>query len=155
MTRPGRSASVLLAVLLTAGCYQYQQTATDRPVPLTVIEVALNDRGRAALEHNIGPEVMTVEGTVAEVTDSGFTLSVRRVVGINRQVSKWNGERVTMRTEHVRQVRERHFSAGRTVLFVGGMTASALAFAVTRSILGGGFGERGGPTPGPGDPGDN
>jgi hypothetical protein len=155
MMRPGRSATVVLFALVGTGCYQYRQSIHDQPVPATVVEVALNDRGRAALENNVGPEVLTVEGTVAEVTDSGFALNVRRVVGIDRQVSKWTGERVVMRNEHVRQIRERRFSAGRTMLFVGSMTASALAFAVTRSILGAGFGDRGGPTPGPGDPGDN
>ena len=155
MKRPGRSATVLLVALVAAGCYQYRQSPYDRPVPAMVMEVTLNDRGRSALEHHVGPEVLTVEGTVAEVTDSGFALNVRRVVGIDRQVSKWNGERVTMRNEYVRQMRERRFSTGRTVLFVGSVTASALAFAVTRSLLGEGFGGRGGPSPGPVDPPDN
>jgi hypothetical protein len=153
MTRPGRSAAVLLSLVL-GGCYQYTQSYQDRPVPATVVEVQLNDRGRVAMEQNVGPEVLTVEGTVAEVSDSGFVLSVQRVAGINRQTYKWSGERVAFRNDHVRGIRERRFSAGRTVLFAGGMAASALAFAVTRSILGAGFGDRGGPNPGPIDPGD-
>jgi hypothetical protein len=51
---------------------------------------------------------------------------------------RWNGEQVTVRTDYVRTIGERRFSAGRTALAVAGATASAMAFVLTRSLLGGG-----------------
>ncbi len=141
--RPGRSALFAgLVPVLVGGCYQYSSYATDRPAPATVVELTLNDRGRVAMEHHIGPEIMTVEGTVASATDSIFTLQVSRVTTLDRHFQRWAGEPVTFRTEHVRMIRERRFSAGRTVLFAGSVAASAVAFAATGLLIGSALGDR-------------
>ncbi len=137
------AACAVLAPVLVGGCYSYSGYALDRPAPGLTVEVTLNDRGRVAMEQNIGPEVLTVEGTALNVTDSTFVLRVRRVVDISRRASSWSGEPVAFRVEHVRQMRERRFSTGRTVLFAGTVTASVVAFAATRAILGWALGSSG------------
>lgn len=137
MRRRGRSATLALALVGTPalGCYNYATPLTDRPVPETVVEVVLNDRGRVAMEGNVGPEIMSIEGVVSSATDSLLMLSVTKVTGLSRDVSRWNGETVTIRTEHVRQLRERRFSMARTVLLVGSATATA-ALAVSGALTG-------------------
>lgn len=147
--------AVSLMPLLIAACYSYTPQVTDRPVPASVIEVTLNDRGRVAMEGNVGPEVLTIEGSVMDVSDSVFVLSVRRVTGIDGNMSRWAGEPVTFRLENIRHVRQRRFSTGRTALLVGTATASALAFVASGSLLPGIFGDRNPPAGGGGPDPDN
>jgi hypothetical protein len=97
----------------------------------------LNDRGRHELQNNIGPEVASIEGTLRSATDSQFVLSVIAVKGIYGSYSKWTGEQVTIRPEHVRYVRERRYSSGRTFALAGAVASGTLAFIVTRGLLGG------------------
>ena len=136
---------MLVAVLpLVGGCYSYTTAVSDRPVPARVFELTLNDRGRIALESHIGADVLTVEGSVSDVTDSTFVLHVQRLATIGGQFQTWAGEPVTFRPEFVRSMRERRFSAGRTALLLGSATAAALAFVA--SPLVGAFGDGNGPT---------
>jgi hypothetical protein len=123
----GRSALVAVASLACGGCYGYAISATERPVPATVVEVTLNDRGRIAMEPRVGPDVLSIEGTVVAAGDSSIVLEARRVVDLQRRPSTWAGESVTVRLEHVRLLRERRWSAGRTFLLAGGITAGAMA----------------------------
>lgn len=145
-------AAPLALPALLSGCYAYTAYAPDRPVAGMQLEVTLNDRGRVAMEHNVGPEILSITGTVAMATDTTFTLRVMQTVGIDHAQQKWAGEPVTLRPEYARNIRERRFSSGRTVMFAGTVTATVVAFVVTRSIFGGFLGLGGGPGgPGGGD----
>ena len=150
MLRRGRSA--LLALLpFAGGCFAYTTPVQDRPVPAQTVELTLNDRGRIAMENHIGADVLTVTGTVTDVTDSAFVMKVEHVATIGGQFTNWAGEPVTFRPEYVRSMRGRKFSMGRTVLLVGSATAAALALVaspLTNSIFGGGNGPSAGSDPG-------
>jgi len=125
----GRSAPLVLAgTLLLGGCYAYTPLAADRPVPAMVVEATLNDRGRAAMENNIGSGTLTVLGDVETISDSTFVLRMRRTVTLDQTSVPWAGEAVTFRTDYVRSFRQRSFSSGRTVLLVGTATVGAVAF---------------------------
>jgi hypothetical protein len=145
---------VLALSLTLGGCYTYQSMTRDQPVPAQAIELTLNDRGRIALERNVGPDVLTVAGAVESVSDSGFVLKVQRVTDLNRNISRWAGEPVAFRTEWVRQLRERRFSGARTAILIGS-TAGALALAVTTPLIGSILGINNGPSGNGGDPPDN
>jgi hypothetical protein len=142
----------LLLPVVAGGCYTYSAYPLDRPQPASVVEVQLNDRGRVAMEGNVGPEVRAIEGQVVQATDSTFILSVRRVTGIDGNTSRWAGEHVSFRTENVRLIREKKLSAGRTAMFVGSLTASAMMFIAAGSLNV--FGSEGDGPSGPGN-GDN
>lgn len=137
-----------LAPAVLGGCYAYTAYVHDRPVPGLVVEVTLNDHGRVTLAENIGPEVWRVEGSVASVGDSSFTLLVGRITGLDRTTSKWGGEEVTIPMSAVRELRERHFSTGRTVLLAGSVTAGLVGLIASSSIVGSSSGDGGG-NPGP------
>jgi hypothetical protein len=155
VTRSGRSAFPVLAVSLAlGGCYSYSSLATDQPAPAQYVEITLNDRGRLALERNVGPEVMTVAGSVGSVSDSGFVLRVALVTDIHRGFTKWAGEPVTVQTDWVRQVRERRFSGVRTAILIGS-TAGAVALAAATPLVARIFGDSNGPNGGDGGPVDH
>jgi len=151
MTRSAAGLACLLLPVVAGGCYTYAAYPHDQPQPASVVEVQLNDRGRVAMERNVGPEVRSVEGQVVQADDSTFVLSVRRVTGIDGTLSRWSGEHVNFRTENVRLIREKKLSAGRTAMFVGSLTASAMVFIAAGSLNVFGT-EREGPSgPGNGD----
>lgn len=154
MHRSGRSAMTALAALALGGCYSYSGMVTDRPAPSQYVEVTLNDRGRAALERNIGPEVMTAAGTVESVTDSGFVLRLALVTDIHRSFTKWAGEPVQFQTSWVRQLRERKFSGMRTAILIGS-TAGAVALAAATPLVSRIFGDSKGPNGNDGGSPDN
>lgn len=142
------------AALASTGCYTYSALVPDRPAPGTQLEITLNDRGRVSLEGSIGPEIWQLQGRVTSVEDSGMTISISRVITIEKQITHWAGETVNVRTDYIRSLRERRFSTSRTVALAGTATAGVVAFLATRSLLGFGF-EGSGPSDGGGPPSGN
>ena len=130
----------LLMLPLLAGCYTMQPLVGSRPEPApgTRLVVELTDAGRVAMANQMGPDVARFESRLVRQTDSAYVLSVSMVVGAWGAQARWNGEQVTLRTDYVRTIGERRFSAGRTALVAVGTTASIMAFVLTRSLLGGG-----------------
>jgi hypothetical protein len=150
VSRSGRWLMALASGLL-AGCYTYSYVP-EMPAPGTRLSVGLTDAGRVQLENSVGPEVAEIEGDLATTSDTAVTLLVARTKGLRGGVQQWAGEPVTLRTGQYRMVRERRFSAPRTVALVGSMAAGFVAFVATRGLLGfGGGGTSGGEGPLPND----
>jgi len=138
----GRGAVVrcgLLAALALGptGCYAHTPLYT-LPAPGTRVQLELNDRGRVALEQNIGPEAATVEGIVSAVVDSQLVIAVHRVRPLYGREVRWAGESVVFRPDYLRSMGERRYSRGRTFALAGVLASGTLAFMATRSLLGGG-----------------
>ena len=131
----------LMMLPLLAGCYTMQPLVGSRPEPApgTRLIIELTDAGRVAMANQMGPDVARFESRLVRQTDSAYVLSVSLVVGAWGAQTRWNGEQVALRPDYVRTIGERRFSAGRTALAVAGATASAMAFVLTRSLLGGGI----------------
>lgn len=130
----------LMIVPFLAGCFTMQPLAGSRPEPApgTRLIIELTDAGRVAMANQMGPEVARFESRLVRQTDSAYVLSVSLVVGLWGAQTRWNGEQVNLRTDYVRTIGERRFSAGRTVLAAAGATASIMAIVLTRNLLGGG-----------------
>jgi len=79
-----------------------------------------------------------------------FNLKVVSVSYLNGQRNAWTGEPLSVSRGFVRDVRARQFSKTRTALTVGGIAAAAIAFIVTRGLVGSGSAGR---DPGGGGPG--
>lgn len=126
-----------LAAVALASCYVYTPLYSA-PAPGTRVVLDLNDRGRVALENNVGPEVARVEGILRTVADSQYVLSVAEVTGLYGGRSRWGGESVAFRPEHVRTIRERRYSGARTLLLGTTLATATVAFLVTRRLIGGG-----------------
>ena len=130
----------LMMLPLLAGCYTMQPLVGSRPEPApgTRLIIELTDAGRVAMANQMGTEVARFESRLVRQTDSAYVLSVSMVVGAWGAQARWNGEQVMLRTDYVRTIGERRFSAGRTALAAAGATASIMAFVLTRNLLGGG-----------------
>jgi len=145
----------LMMLPLLAGCYTVQPLVGSRPEPApgTRLVIELTDAGRVAMANQMGSDVARFESRLVRQTDSAYLLSVSLVVGAWGAQTRWNGEQVALRTDYVRTIGERRFSTRRTAFAVAGATASAMAFVLTRSLLGGGISSD--PNDRPSPPNDN
>ena len=141
----GRWGAVAVsAVLMVSGCYVYTPLYSA-PSPGIRVALELNDRGRAALEQNVGPEILSVEGVITSIGDSAMVVSMEGAKSIRGVSIRWTGESVTFRSDYVRSLRERRYSGARTLALVSAVASSTALFIVTRGLLGNGAGDPGGP----------
>jgi hypothetical protein len=147
------SGAVLLVILaFQNACYVYAPAAAPELRPGVRYSFDVTDQGRVGLGANLGAGVTSIEGQLVELNQESYVLSVARVQTIAAGVSHWTGEKVNLRRDFVSTVHERRFSRQRTAVAVGIALGSALAFALTRTILGRGADSRGpDDTPGPPD----
>jgi hypothetical protein len=133
-----------LAVLLSGGCYSYMAAPT-RPAPGTRLSIELTDAGRIEMAGHVGPEIDRIEGWLTAYDDSAYILRVERTINLRGGTMPWNGETVLLRTALAARVREKRFSAPRTVVLAGTVTAGFIGFLASRGLLAGGSGSTLGP----------
>ena len=145
-----RRVALAAAVLAASGCY-VNRPLDAAPEPGTTVVLAVNDRGRVALADSVGESVAQIEGNLVSRRDSVFVVRVRAVEYLNGQRTRWTGEALTVREEHLRDVHARRMSRGRTAVVAGVVSSSLIAFILSRDLfgLGGGGREPGGGGPGP------
>lgn len=134
---PQWRVAVAALALGLAGCYKNVPLYTA-PAPGMRVVLELNDRGRTALEQNVGPEVLAVEGLVTAVVDSQLVVSVHKTRGLYGSEVRWDGESVVFRPEYLRAMGERRYSKARTFALASVLASGTLAFMATRSLWGGG-----------------
>lgn len=134
LRRLARGCLALAPAVLPA-CYHYVPLQSD-PAPGIGVEVELNDLGRVEMQSAVGPEAGSIQGVIESRSDTGFVVSVTQVTGEYGGITKWGGERVAVRPEYVRSMRERQFSTTRTVIASVAAGGAVVAFALTRSLLG-------------------
>ncbi len=150
-----RSSKILRACVLSfltgvsTACYVYTPVASP-PAQGSQLRLDLNDRGRVGLGGQIGASGSAVEGLLQPGPDSIFTLKVVSVSYLNGQRNQWTGEPLSVSRDFVRDVRTRQFSKTRTALTVGSIAAAAVAFIVTRGLVGSGSAGKDGGNPPPG-----
>lgn len=106
------------------------------PQPGQVLVMDLTDQGRVALGPSIGPAATRIEGLLDSRTDSAYVVKVESVVYMNGANNRWTNEPLTIRTDLVRDLRERKFSRSRSVLLAAGIVGGAVAFIASRGLLG-------------------
>lgn len=132
-----RSGVVALAAT-SAGCYEYgPMPMTPRPGSQTV-ELLLNERGRADFVNTLGPDAISLEGTLVDRKDSVITVNVQSVRYISQSTTKWAGERLVVTSGQLRDIRNKRFSVGKTGIAVATSVGALLVFIVSRSLGGGG-----------------
>jgi hypothetical protein len=138
MRRALRGVLLLPTVLSATGCYTLVPVAnTGLPAGAT-IALEINDAGRVALGGALGPEIGQVEGRLIEQTSSEYRIAVTGVRYLRDAGEQtWNGERISIPSDHVRAVAERRISKGRSAI-VAGAAIGAVAFLITRGIIGSG-----------------
>lgn len=135
--RSFRCAAVAAAAALQVGCYTLQPTGGGAPTPGTQIAFDLNDAGRVALGGTIGPSIAQLEGRLVRADAGDYLVAVSSVKYLTGGTQVWSGEPVRVRPEHVGTTYQRRLSKSRTIA-AGAIGIGAVAFLVTRSIIGGG-----------------
>ncbi len=143
-----RRALALLApaCAFAAGCYSMVPVANSAPPLGSTVSLAITDAGRVALGGLMGPEIERVDGRLVDRQDTAYTLAVSAVHLLRGGMQVWNGERVQIRTEHVRDVQERRFSKSKSAILAG-TTVAVLAAIIRQSLVGSGQ-EPDSPSPG-------
>ncbi|MFL5441925.1 MAG: hypothetical protein ACJ79W_22470 [Myxococcales bacterium] len=136
-----RKAGVIGAALGLLGCYTLQPTRGVTPEIGDKIALDVNDMGRAALGGSMGPEIGQIEGRLLQRDTAQYLIAVSAVRLIRGGEQAWSGEPVRIKPDYVTTTYTRHFAKGRTLALTA-VGAGALAFLVTRSIIGGGDAEQ-------------
>jgi hypothetical protein len=126
-------------LVATTGCYTLTPVVNTGVPAGTRVALRITDAGRVALGGSMGPEIDTVEGRLVQHSDSAYLLSVSGVRFLRGGEQRWNGERISVRNEHVSGVSEQRLSKVRTVA-LGAATIAAVALAVSKGL--GAFGDR-------------
>jgi hypothetical protein len=85
----------------------------------------------------MGPEISQIEGQLLGKDGGEYLVAVSAIKLVRGGEQSWSGEKVHIKSEYVSSVYERRFSTGRS-LALGAVGAGAIAFFVTRSIVGSG-----------------
>ena len=110
------------------------------------VELLLNERGRADFVERLGPDAISLEGTLVERRDTTISVDVQSVSYVRQAATKWSGERLVITSGQIRDIRGKRLSIGKTTFAVGSAVAALIAVMVTRSLRGSGDGS----TPGSG-----
>jgi hypothetical protein len=135
VSRSGKHRLPLAALVGALGCYTYQPLA-EPPAPGTSVGLTLSDRGRAELRPVVGSEVMRVDGTVVDVTDSAYRLAINESVGLRGARQTWNGETVDFRRDYVQQVAHRQISRPRTFFAILAGAVAVTALITSQNLFG-------------------
>ena len=144
---PARLATLALAATALAGCYEYVPVSTVPTGKPQVVEVLLNERGRADLVNRLGPDVLSFVGALEGKRDSTLSIRVQEVTYISRSTVQWSGEPMNVTDGQVRDVRARRVARGKTVLAIASSIGVAVVFVLTRTLTGGGTPLEGGSPP--------
>lgn len=131
-----RRAIAATAAVCCAGCQVYTPTDLSGWRQGEEVRVNLTDMGMMHAAAQVGPRASSVEGHVAEVTDSSIVLHVEDLTRLSGSDEPWNGESVTIARSDVASVETRKTSVVKSVLVGGGIIA-AVIFA-GRAFGGGG-----------------
>ena len=131
--------ALCLAPAVLAGCYSYTYAPTT-PAPGLRMSLELNDEGRYRMSGHIGPDIVKIEGWLVTAVDSEYTLRVERTVNIRGGSVPWSGEQVVVLKSYVGIAREKRFSAPKTFMLAGAVTAGFVGFIASRGLSGFGFG---------------
>jgi len=133
--RAAAAGWLALAAHATGACYSYTPVGAP-PGTDQVVQIELTDQERANLRGAIGEYPLRVEGRLAAVTDTSYTLNVTSVESVRGEPARWAGEPFTFRRSGVSVLRIKRLDRTRTALTVVGGVAAIGAFIASRSLLG-------------------
>lgn len=122
---------------VTTGCYTLTPVVNTGVPAGSRVALHITDAGRVALGGSMGPEIDLVEGRLVQRSDTAYVLSVSGVRFLRGGEQRWNGERISVRNEHVSGVSEQRLSKLRTGV-LGAASIAAVVLAVSKGL--GGFG---------------
>ncbi|HET9634476.1 MAG TPA: hypothetical protein VFP26_00980 [Gemmatimonadaceae bacterium] len=134
------------ALSMCGACYQY---AAFQPTTSTLgqaVRVQLTDAGTARVASLVGPGASYLDGNLASLTDSSYTIAVTDLGRLNGTEETWKGEQATVYRSEAASIELRKAAPGRsaalTAALVGGAALVARAMGAgegaIRTRVGGG-----------------
>ena len=144
-----RAAVCTLLAVTTTACYVNRPLTTALPSPGQRVYVRLTDQGSIDLARDSGPQMIAIEGTVANAADGEIALRVTRTEQRNGVDVSWAQEPVTVPRSAIASIQERTLDKRKSWLFAAGLGGLAIAVAIligTGALSGvGGEDDGGGP----------
>lgn len=131
---------VVIAVLSLCGaCYQYAAFQPSTSTLGQAVRIQLTDAGTSHVASLVGPGASYLDGNLASLTDSSFTVSVVDLGRINGTEETWKGEQVTVSRSEAASIELRKAAPGRsaalTAALVGGAALVARAMGAGEGII--------------------
>jgi len=126
MNRFVRKTTGLCCLASLSACYGFYVPESPRLTGRD-LEFMLTDSGSVMLTSRVGPAVQAVDGRLITDTAGVYSLAVQSTRRRDGMENGWRGELVEIPHPFVASVAERRFSAARTTLFAGAMTAALIA----------------------------
>ena len=130
---------VFAALSMCGACYQY---AAFQPSPSTLgqaVRVQLTDAGTARVASLVGPGASYLDGNLASLTDSSYTMAVTDLGRSNGTEESWKGEQVTVARSEPASIPLRKAAPGRsaalTAALVGGAALVARALGAGEGLI--------------------
>ena len=124
---------VLSAVLLTA-CYEYSAFNPTGDTLGKAVRVELSGGGTDRIARFVGPNAEYLDGNLAAMTDTTYTLSLADLGRRNGTEELWKGEPLTLTKADVNSIALRKSSGTRSAALTGLLLGGA--FLVARAIHG-------------------
>jgi hypothetical protein len=144
--RVTRLTGVVVAGVLTAGCYTLQPTMGVAPEIGNEMAFDITDVGRVGLGPSMGPEIAQIEGRLVSRESAEYLVAVTTVRYLRGGEQPWRGEQVRLKSEYVGSSYQKQFSRGRTIA-LGAAGLGGAVFLLSRSLLGSGRSEGSTPPP--------
>ena len=105
---------VIVAVSLCAGCYQYAAFQPTTSTTGQAVRITLTDAGTSHVASLVGPGAAYLDGNLASMTDSAYTIALADLGRVNGTEEPWKGEQVTVARGEVSSFELRKAAPGRS-----------------------------------------
>lgn len=144
-------ACVLSALLmLQQACYTTIPVTGASAMPVGLVTIQVNDRGRLLVGNKLGSLVDKVVGRIVRADSVNIEVAVETVEDVRGSLARWGGEKFTIPREGIGAMNTKKTSRWRTGLLLGGIVVGLIVGLL--SINGSVFGGDGGTQPGGGEP---
>jgi hypothetical protein len=125
---------LVLSVVLLSACYEYSAFSPTHDTLGKAIRVGLTGAGTDNVARFVGPNAEYLDGNLATMTDTTYTLSLTDLGRRNGAEESWKGEPLTVSKRDVNSISLRKASPTRSAGLAGLLAAGA--FLVARAIHG-------------------
>ena len=123
---------VIIGLFLCSGCYQYSQFQPTPSALGKAVRVQLTDVGTTHVASQLGPGADYLDGNLASITDSSYTISLADLGRRNGTEETWKGETISLARADVESIGVRKASGGKSAALAAALVSGAVL--VARSI---------------------
>lgn len=123
---------VIAGLLFSSACYQYNQFQPTQSALGKAVRVQLTDAGTTHVASLVGPGADYLDGNLASLTDSTYTISLADLGRRNGTEETWKGEAISLSRSDVESIGVRKASGGKSAALAAALVSGAVL--VARSI---------------------